>query len=290
MIILLTSIFCSISVSILLRQARHYELDIAQAIAVNYGVATVLCLVLLKPHPTALLAPSASWIVLLGLGALLPSIFLVMAAAVQQAGIVRSDAAQRLSLLIPLLAAFVFFGEPLSAVKAGGIVTALIALVLLLTRPGVQQAETGVATGSSASPWTGALLLAGVWAGYGTIDILFKQLAREALDFSSSLLVAFILAGVLMTGWLWAHKARWQRRNLVAGVLLGLLNFGNIYFYIRAHQQFPDNPALVFSAMNIGVIAGASLIGGGLFKERLSALNILGIVLAIMAIVLLIPR
>src|SRR5690625_997065 len=93
-ITLVLSISCSIAVSVLLKLAPRYQLNIAQAVAVNYAIASLLCVVLLRPHPAQLLQPSASWIVLLALGLLLPSIFIVMAAAVHHAGIVRSDAAQ----------------------------------------------------------------------------------------------------------------------------------------------------------------------------------------------------
>jgi multidrug transporter EmrE-like cation transporter len=93
-----------------------------------------------------------------------------------------------------------------------------------------------------------------------------------------------------MFGYLIVRHTAWTRRNMVAGLVLGLLNFSNIYFYIRAHQTFPENPTLVFSAMNIGVISLGTLIGAGLFKERLSLVNGLGILLAVGAIIVLIPR
>jgi hypothetical protein len=36
--------------------------------------------------------------------------------------------------------------------------------------------------------------------------------------------------------------------------LVGAFNFGNILFYLKAHQAFADNPSTVFAAMNMGVI------------------------------------
>ncbi|MYN14910.1 EamA/RhaT family transporter [Pusillimonas sp. TS35] len=283
MIILLLSITCSVAVSVLLKVARKRDLAIDQAIAVNYVVAATLCLAILRPHPSSLLAPETPWWVLGALGILLPTLFLAMAGAVRHAGIVLSDAAQRLSLFIPLLASFVIFGEAASMQKLAGIALALAALACLLSRPRDSTA------GQSGRMLTAGLLLA-VWVGYGTIDILFKQLAKAGANFSSSLFVAFVLAGIIIFGYLVARRAAWARRNVVAGVLLGLLNFGNIYFYIRAHQTFPDNPTLVFSAMNIGVISAGTLVGAGFFRERLTLLNIAGIALAIGAIVALIPR
>lgn len=279
---LIVSVASSVAVSILLKLARRHNLQIDQAIAVNYVVASTLCLLIFRPDPTSLLSPTTPWWVLAALGVLLPTIFLAMAGAVRHAGIVLSDAAQRLSLFIPLMASFVLFGEALSGGKLAGIAVAITALGCLLFRP-----RTTVGTGEMGKS---IFLLLAVWVGYGTIDVLFKQLAKSGAAFSSSLFVAFALAGILIFAYLIARRTAWSRRNVVAGVVLGLLNFSNIYFYIRAHQVYPDNPTLVFSAMNIGVISLGTLVGAGAFKEKLSWINGLGIVLAITAIIVLIPR
>lgn len=284
MITLILSIICSVAVSVLLKMARTRKIDVAQAIAVNYVVAAVLCVALFRPTPTSLLASDTPWWVLGALGLLLPTIFLAMAAAVREAGIVLSDAAQRLSLFIPLIASFLIFGEALSFNKAAGILVALGALVLLLMR------GSGSLESSDNAPGKAVFYLLCVWIGYGVIDILFKQLARSGAAFSSSLLIAFLLAGTVIFSWLFATRTVWHLPSLKDGLVLGLLNFGNIYFYVRAHQQFPENPTLVFSAMNIGVISAGTLIGAGFFKERLSIYNVFGIVFAVAAIILLIPR
>jgi len=283
--ILLTSILCSVAVSVLLKISRARRIDVAQAIAVNYPVAALLCWLLLKPQPATLLAPSPAWWILGALGVLLPGVFLIMAGAVRHAGIVRSDAAQRLSLLIPLLAAFLLFDEAVNTMKLAGILVALAALACLLKRRLAGEGEAQQAQSS----WMAALLL-GVWVGYGVIDILFKQMAKTGAAFASILFTTFVLAAILIFAWLILRRTQWTARSLLAGVALGLLNFGNIYFYIRAHQVFSENPTLVFSAMNIGVISLGTLVGAGVFKEKLSWVNALGIVLAITAIVILFPR
>lgn len=318
MLSLAASVASSVAVSVLLKVARRRDIAVDQAIAVNYPVAALLCLILLRPEPARLLAPGAPWWVLLALGLLLPGIFLAMAGAVRHAGIVVSDAAQRLSLLIPLAAAFLLFGETASAAKLAGMAVALAALACLIrpsgrrpdapARPAPERSATARSTlprRAAAKPVSAmppptaprsgtamrplALLLC-VWAGYGTIDVLFKQMARSAVDFSSSLLAAFVLAGLVMGAWLIVRRAAWRLRNVAAGVLLGVLNFGNIYFYLRAHQQYPDNPTLVFAAMNIGVIGLGALVGAWVFREDLSPRKLAGLALAVLAIGLLLPR
>ena len=278
MIYLLISILASVSVSVLLKIARQKQIGLAQAIGVNYAVATLLTAALLEPNFTnwqQTLLPHA-WLFGL-LGVLLPSVFVIMGKAVQHAGIVKSDAAQRLSLFLPVLAAFALFGETLTPHRAVGLLLAFAALACLLIKP------QKTALSGSGSLKTQIACLLGVWLGYGVIDILFKQLSKTA-GMGSNLLVMFALSGVLMAGYLLAQKTRWTRADIIGGMVLGSLNFVNILFYLKAHRAFSGNPTLVFAGMNMGVIALGALVGAGVFKEKLSALNIAGVVLALAAV------
>ena len=277
---LAASVTCSVSVGALLKAGRTRGLDARQAIFANYIVASLLCWGLLRPDMERLLSTGEPLLFFLALALLLPTIFLALARSVAEAGIVRTDAAQRLSLIIPLLSAFVIFGEQLTERKMLGVALAFTALLCLLWKP-----SKGGSGKGGAWLWPLVVLL-----GYGVIDILFKQMALAGAAFSGGLLVVFVLAGVLMLLYLLLVRARWKRSHLLTGVLLGALNFANIYTYIRAHQSLPGNPSLVFSAMNMGVIVLGTLVGAVLFRERLSRLNLLGVLLALGAIVALMPR
>jgi drug/metabolite transporter (DMT)-like permease len=213
---------------------------------------------------------------------LLPTIFLALAASVRHAGIVRSDAAQRLSLLLSLLAAFLLFGEQLTALKVIGIALGLLALLCMVWRNGQGTAERGVAG------WLYPLL---VFGGFGVIDILFKHVAQAGVPLGASLQAMFALALLVAFALqLWRRlqgRTRFTARSALAGVALGLANFGNILFYLRGHQALPQHSALVFASMNIGVVALGALVGTLVFRERLSWLNLAGVALALVAIVLI---
>ncbi len=278
---LLASVACSVTVAVLLKLARRHDIDVAQAIAANYAVTAALSWLMLQPSAVQLQSAGQAWGLLLALGVLLPSGFMAMAQSVRHAGIVRSDAAQRLSLFLPLLAAFLLFGESITARKAGAIALAFTALFCVLRRRAPAGSQAG---GRNAWLWP-----LGVWAAYGVVDILFKQVAKAGAAFSGALLIAFALAGVFTAACLFLRRTAWQPRHLLAGAALGVANFGNIVTYIRAHQALPDNPALVFSAMNMGVIALGTVVGALAFREPLSRVNLLGLVLAVAAILLMMP-
>src|SRR5690606_9995558 len=276
---LILSILCSVAVSVLLKVARRQGIDIRQAIAFNYVMACALTWFLLAPA----LAPKAGhqfpWLLFAVLGIILPVLFMIMSRGVEYAGIVRSDAAQRLSLFLTVLASFVLFGEALSVNRGLSLALAFAALFCLLWKPADTTPRTSVRQG--------ALYLFLIWLGYGVVDMLFKQIAKTGTAFSSGLFLSFVLAGVIMFGYLLVRRTQWNGRSVLGGLLLGLLNFCNILFYIRAHQTFHENPTLVFTVMNIGVISLGTIVGAVVFREKISRINLLGIGLAIVAVLTL---
>lgn len=278
---LILSVACSVLVSVLLKLAPRRGIDIAQAVTWNYLAASALSLLLLRPSLGSLQGGHAPWPALLGLAIALPGIFLVLARAVREAGIVRSDVAQRLSLLLSLGAAFVLFGEQANGWKLAGLGLGLLAIVGVSARSG----ERGNATASS---WRWLLA---VWAGFALIDILLKRVALSGTPSTAALLVSFALAFVLMLGWqLQRHasgRCRLGARNFGFGLLLGAINFGNILFYVRAHQAMPHSPATIFAGMNIGVVCLGALVGVLAFGEKTSRRNRLGLGLAVVAIALI---
>lgn len=278
--LILFSAACSVLVSVLLKLAPRYRLDVAQLVTWNYLAATALCAWLLRPSLDSLRTPDAPWPALLGLAVVLPVLFLVLAAAVRAAGIVRTDVAQRLSLLLSLLAAFTLFGERVEGLRLVGLGLGLLAVGGILLRPAGGPADRG--------GW--ALLLA-VWLGFAVVDVLLKRIAQAGTPSLASLQVAFALAFSLMIAWQlfrhWRGQTRLDLRHFAAGLLLGVLNFGNIVFYVRAHQALPDNPSVVFASMNIGVVVLGTLVGVLGFGESTSRWNRLAIGLAIIAIALI---
>jgi drug/metabolite transporter (DMT)-like permease len=280
MLFLFLSIVCSVLVSVQLKLAQRSGIATTEAIAWNYLAAASLCWLLLDPPLGGPALEQAPVISLAALSLLLPGIFLAMAASVKAAGIVRTDIAQRLSLVLSLLAAFLLFGEKADALKIAGLALGLAAIVCLVAR-----SEPLPDAARPAARWMLPLV---VLAGYASIDILLKRIAVAGTPFAVSLLIAFTAAFVLMMALLIGQRVRGGRRftraGLLTGLLLGATNFGNILFYIRAHQALPDNPAVVFSMMNIGVVVLGTLAGVVGFGERLSRLNKLAIPLAVVAI------
>ena len=202
---LVIAVLCSVAVSVLLKVLRQHQIDIRQTIMAGYPVAFFLTWTLLKPDLSATADLNAAWGIILLLGILLPLVFVILGRAIESVGIIASDAAQRLSLIIPIVAAFALFGEVLTLQRTWGIFLGFLALVALVYRtPEKANATNSIYSRVNMSQRIGlakvpvGLWLLGVWVGYGVIDILFKQVAKQGAAFPLTLFMSFGLAGVLM--------------------------------------------------------------------------------------------
>ncbi|MGF1925264.1 MAG: EamA/RhaT family transporter [Bacteroidia bacterium] len=280
MIYLILSIICSLTVGVLLKLAKRYEINIPQAITWNYLFAIGLSVVFFNASFQSITLTSLSSLHLV-LGVLLPAIFIFLALSVQHTGLARTDIAQRLSLFISLTAAYFIFEETYGTLKYAGIAVGFLAIIFTLYRKPTIEVKY--------NQWVYPIL---VFIGFGIIDVSFKLISSyTSLPYTTSLFVIFCISFLLSLSYIVylavTKKTKLQLINFVCGCVLGLFNFGNILCYLKAHRAMSNDPSTVFAAMNMGVIIGGSLIGILIFKEKLNKLNYLGLGLALVAIVLI---
>ncbi|AOW10062.1 EamA family transporter [Flavobacterium gilvum] len=279
MLFLLLSVICSVTVGVIFKIARIYGTSSMQIVGYNYLFALMLCYLFFSPDLKAL-DVSSPWEVLIPLGILLPVVFLLLAASIKHMGIAKTDVAQRLSLIISILGAWLFFGEQFSGLKLTALLFGFPAIILILDKP----------VGNKENKWIYPAL---VLVGFGVIDILFKQIAlTSVLPFTTSLFVLFLISFFIMiffNGYeMLSRKVKMGFKSIIFGGLVGIFNFGNILFYLKAHQVFAQNPSTVFAGMNMGVIMIGSLVGVFVFKEKVTKLNIIGLLLALLAVVFIV--
>ncbi|MEO8239705.1 MAG: EamA family transporter [Flavobacterium sp.] len=279
MLYLILSIICSVTVGAIFKMTRGYNCNTIQIVASNYIFALTLCYFIFSPDLSEI-DSSAPWHIYLFIGILLPVIFLFLVSSIKHVGIVKTDAAQRLSLFIPILAAWFIFNEEFNWYKIIGLIIGFLAFLFILKKP----------SDNHQNKW---IYPAVVLVGFGVIDILFKQIALyTALPYTTSLFVVFDIAlAVSLLVVVYESiikKDKLNYRNFLFGALVGLCNFGNILFYLKAHKAFSENPSTVFAGMNLGVIILGSLVGLIFFKEKLSKINFTGIFFALIAIVFIV--
>lgn len=279
MLFLILSIVCSVTVGVLFKLSRNYTVNNIQIVSSNYVVALVLCYLFFSPVLNDV-GSSAPWGIYIAIGILLPSVFLFLAMSIKFMGIVKTDAAQRLSLFISALAAWLLFKEDFNVLKITALLVAFPALLLILAKP----------SKNSENKWVYPAL---VLLGFGIIDILFKQIALfTEIPYTTSLFIVFGISLLIMLFVVSferiVNKVQLNSKSIVFGSLVGVFNFGNILFYLKAHKAFSENPSTVFAGMNMGVIIVGSLAGIFIFKERLTKMNFIGLFLALIAIILIV--
>ncbi len=284
MVYVLLSVISSVTVSVILKLARRYAVDTTQLIVWNYPVAVGCTWLFLRPEWSPDMIDRAPWLLYGALAVLLPGIFFALSASIRYAGIVRTEVAQRLSLFIALLAAFWLFDESASVGKLTGVAVGVVGILCSI---GWHKGKNQY--GRNHGAWLFPMV---VFFGYGIIDILFKQIAQHTgVPYTTSMFVVFGLAMVAALAFLAYHLAVVRKRFSVHaifwGIVLGGFNFANILFYMKAHRALPDNPSVVFTGMNVGVIALGALVGIVLFREKLSFVNKIGILLAVVSVLII---
>lgn len=249
-------------------------------IAWNYLSASILCFYWFKTDITHISFNHTPWWLILVLAILLPSIFLCLAKSLQFAGILKTEIAQRLAVILSLLAAYFIFGEQFSQIKLLGVGLGIIAILAIIIGQATEKASKGLNLKS-------ALFLFSVWAGYAAIDVLLKYSSSLGLQSAVTLNLAFIGAFILSIAYIAITQPNWQPKNIFTGLVLGVLNFANIALYVKAHMMFKETPAIVFAGMNILVVVLGVLSGVIFFKERLQAYTWIGLVSGIVAVLCL---
>jgi drug/metabolite transporter (DMT)-like permease len=101
----------------------------------------------------------------------------------------------------------------------------------------------------------------------------------------------FGVAGMLGVGWLMGTRKAKHLLNpgvLLAGLVLGMVNYASLYFIVGALARSGYPASSVFPLMNIGVILFGTASSIALFRERLRKVQWIGIGCAIVALVLII--
>lgn len=249
------------------------------AIVINYFAALLCGLVVSRPWAAGDLAPL--WTPSAVLSVLFITVFYLTGFSAQRAGIAATTVASKMSLVLTVAFSVIVFGE-----EQG-----------LLGWAGIALAVTGVVLSSWSSDGRGAhrawVLPVLLFAGNAAIDIglAWTQRARTT-PLTEAVLptMVFGMAGVL--GALGVFARREQRafldpRSWVGGLVLGTVNYGSLYFVVKALANSGLPSSSVFPLMNIGVILFGTLGSALLFKERPRRMQLAGILMAMIAMILI---
>ena len=279
MIYLSLSILSSTAIFILFKLFNKYNVNTLHAIVVNYITAGTCGIVLSEQGISFPAIVNSSWIyAAIALGFLFISIFNIMALTAQKNGLSVASVASKMSVIIPILFGILIYKESIGSQKIIGIILALVAVFLT----SIKQKDDTVLTQSIYLP----LLL---FFGSGIIDTSVNHFAPDG-NIPLFLTVIFAVAGsigiVISVYKVLQHKAKFKIKAIPFGLALGVVNYGSMYFLLKALRIDGFESSNIFTINNVAIVGVSALVGLILFKEHISKQNWLGILIAIASIIL----
>lgn len=281
MLYLFLAIVCAATYSILFKLFACRDVDSLQAIAFNYLTATLLGVGLSLGHLSMGLALGASeWGLSVLMGLMFMAAFVLMARSTARSGVAVTTVAARVALIIPVVGSYLLLpnqAEP----RWGAIAIIILALVLVIWQPSSGEKSGGKGTFG----WF--LLPFAVFLLFGANNFCLK-LAQNSLPegAAAQLTAAIFLFAALASGayyFITTKRRAFSWWAMVGGVALGVANYFTTYFMLLGLAQLPS--ALFFPIYHIGIVTLVTTCGTLVFKERLSTVQIVGLVVAVVGIV-----
>lgn len=290
MIFLLLSILSSTLFGISFKVIAVKNINGFQAIIINYIVAGFLGFFTTQSNVTPLNVFNENffWLALFLGFVFILSLFVLSETTAKQ-GISVAQVANRMSVVIPITVAILFYGDNFSFLKLLGIIIALIALYL------VSHKQTKNI--SSQKYWWIYPLLIFICSGIIDSSINYAQrnlLSNDNSDVFLSTIFssAFFFGFVVLLYQLFIKKEKFQIMAIPAGVIIGIINFGTMYFIISALSANFLEPSVLYPVNNLSILSLSTVISVFVFKENLSLKNWIGIAFSLIAILILglLPR
>lgn len=288
MISILLAAGCSITIVVIFKLFDRYSINRYQAIVFNYLVCVITGCVALGEIPFERSMLSASWFpIIVLLGFLFMGGFNLIGRTVAHFGMAITSVAQRMSLGLSATFAIVYYNESYDVFKVIGILVALSAVVFInIPSKKISEPEANPTSKQKESSKWLVLFPISIFFISGAVEILLQYLhAVHLMKPAVESIVLFASAGVVGVLGLIFFREKIEVKNLLAGIVLGVPNYFSIYYMLNALGEMDGS--VVYSLCNITVVTGAALVGYLIFKERLSLLNMVGVLLSIVAIILI---
>jgi drug/metabolite transporter (DMT)-like permease len=292
MLFLLGSILLSGFLTIAFKICDRYSINKFQAIVCNYGFCVLTGSVFTRSVPAlgeAVHQPWFNWSLLMGF--LFIASFNLIAFSVQKNGLAVAAVASKTSLVIPFLFSVIIYREHASFVTIAGILLALIAVVCTVW-PG--SAAAGVSKPINANRGINLVLPLSVFLATGLLDAFIKFIEQDFITAANhnhylinTFLVAFALGLLLLLFKIFTGNLSFQPKALLAGLVIGIPNYFSIYCLMTVLKAYPNFSAVVIPVNNMGIVLLSALVAWFFFHEKLSVLNWVGIVLAIVAVLMI---
>jgi drug/metabolite transporter (DMT)-like permease len=287
MVWLVLSVVCSVILGLLFKVFPRFGVDTFQAIVVNYFTC-VACSTIQNGRfvigPELKNEPWLPYALLLGV--VFITGFTLAAATVRLFSVTISQIMQKMSILISVPFAILAYHESANGLKIVGVLIAIAAIILVNIPQ--NQGEKGADTPKIPLRLLAIPLL--TWLLAGVIEMVFVLVNKNkmiAFGDSTFISTVFFTAGCLglvaLVYQLLTGKAIWSWRNLVGGIVLGIPNYGSMFFLLQGLSSGMES-SVFFPVTNMGIILLTVAVAVLAFGDKLSRLNWLGVALTVVAL------
>jgi drug/metabolite transporter (DMT)-like permease len=288
MIYLLCSILCSVLIGLVMKFLPKYGIHQQQAIVVNYATCVACATLHLREFPLKMTDSSLPWWpIAVGLGFIFIITFNSAAATVKYFGLTVSAIVQKMSIALSVPFAIYFYHDSAGLLKILGVFSAILSIILTNIQPksSENQAE------SNKKSWLWVPIL--TFFGSLIIEVCFlkinheKWIAGRDIEFVSTIFgTAGLLGFLMLLLQFWQKKTIFAWKNVLAGLALGIPNYGSMLFIFLALGSGVEGSRF-FPVNNVGIIVVSTVAAVLFFREKLSLINWLGVGLAVLAILLI---
>jgi len=285
MFILIFAILAFVSIFVLFRYFEKWNVDNLQALVVNYFVAAVVSFFIYSGEDKLTDSIHQAWFpsaVILGVMFMVS--FYLYALSTQKSGVAITAVASKMSVVIPVvIGTFLYENESLNAVKYTGLALALVSFYLIFkSKEGTKLNLKLLLLPAIIFFFSGANDTFMKWIKDTYVETAANSFNNEihfvGVLFTVSLLTAIVFMVV--------HQIRkptpvhWA--SIGGGALLGILNVLSATSMFLAMGQFESG--FFFPIFNVSIVSLSALSGIVLFREKLSTINLIGILLATITI------
>lgn len=276
----LSAIF-SLSVAQFLKIVEIRSLRILNVLVINYLVAVVISFF---STDWSGFSEQTGLIPILGhsaiLGFLFIANFIIYSKSIDKNGMGISIAAMRMSLVFPILLSLLIYKEDITTGLIVGILLSFVSLILL-----VPSSKRNRKTQLKFAVLPVLLFfISGITdSGLKIFEQEFSMFFDESQFLASLFFFAFITGSVILFA---RNQFNFKMKELIYGVLLGVVNLYSSYFILLALKEIPGS--VVFPLVNLSIVFVGTFIGVIFWKDRPDTRQWIGLALASISIFLLV--
>jgi len=285
MLYLILSILTNAAIYLLFKFYERWKVNVFNVIVVNYTVASITGFLLVPDYAAIdLKAAEIDWATpALLLGFVFIGIFVLMANSAQKVGVSVTTVASKMSLALSVVLLVSFGNGELSTTEIVALFLAVVGVIFVSIRKS-----------KSLFKWKYFFLPLVIFVGSAVIDFGIAQLSTYPRnDSETALFTCLSFAGAGCLGYcivalkVFAGKFRFSKADAMAGAVLGVVNFGTIFFLVHAYDAQLMERSTLLPINNMGVVIVNAMASLLLFSEKLSVWNWVGVSVSIGSILLL---